>query len=149
LDLISRGLLSSLNYGPQGECYRSIFAKSYNQMFELFTKYRVRGEGTGSFYLPKIWAPSVYGTMRKMVSIDPNIKFTSASEKYGKLCIGFILSDKEFEQEISDLMYKAQIRIDNINHGLVSRFLDKNPQMRSTIGDEKWLLIKGVLHIGN
>jgi hypothetical protein len=82
--------------------------------------------------------------MRRMLEIDPELKFISVSEKFGKLKLEFMASSSKFKTELMDLVHEAQNRIDGISHGLVDRAVLRDP----TAGDkyDKWLLIRGILH---
>jgi len=145
LNLIPKSILVSLNYGKQNDAYVSLFNKFYDDAFKLFVNHRAHGRGSGAFFMPKIWAPTISNLIKNLLVLDPNIKLISISERYGKLNIEFLLSDNKFEIEAMDLVYKAQIRLDNINHGLVFRLFSRNQLAVSANRDEKWLLTRGIL----
>jgi len=146
LNLIPKGLLSSINYGAQGVTYRCLFDNAATKTLKLFTNHKTYMGGTGMFYLPKQWAPTLLNVMNKMLVIDPELKFISLVEEFGRLKLDFTTSKEDAKLEIMDLIHKAQNRLDIISHGLVARALEKNPTMKNK--DEKWLLIRGVLHTG-
>jgi len=84
--------------------------------------------------------------MRRMLILDPNLKFVSVSEFYGKLKVDFVLSNKEVRPEMLDLLYKAQNRLDYISHGLVNRTIIRESETKDKDENVKWLLVRGVLH---
>ena len=146
MDLISKGLLASINYGSKSKVYRQLFNTLYGKVTKIFTDHRIQTVGYESLYFPKQWSPTIIQTINEMLRIDPNVKFIGISERFGKLSLGFVTLKKDAEDEIEELLHKTQNRLDCISHGLASRAIAKVPTLKNA--GEKWLLTRGVLHTG-
>ena len=142
MKLVTYTLPSAINYGFEGMKYREPFDDAHNGVLNLFDSYKTPGQG--ACYLPIRWSAAVLNSMRKMLAIDPELRFSKVYEKYGKLYIEFAASKKEFAVELMDLVYAAQNRVDNITHELVDRYL---ANYKHDTKDKKWLLIRRVLYI--
>lgn len=146
MKLIAYGLPAAIDYGSEGMGYRELFGNAQNGLLNLFHGHSVPGE-PGVCYLPTRWSPAVLNVMRKMLIIDPGLRFSKVYEKYGKLYLEFAASTDSTEElisELTDLVYNVQNRIDTVTHGLVNEHLLFG--YKSNIKDEQWLLTKNVLH---